>query len=565
VNLSYVHGTGTTPLLADTIGAALNTAAARWADRDALISCHQHLRYSYAQLRHEADRVARALMALGVQRGDRVGIWSPNRAEWMITQYAAAKAGAILVNINPAYRVRELEYALVQSGVSVLIASRAFRATDYVEILLGLIPELGTTPSGRPLAAERTPALRQVVYLGTDARPGGLAWSDFLALADTITVGELEAREAGLQFDEPINIQYTSGTTGSPKGATLSHHNILNNGYFVGAKLRYTDADRICLPVPFYHCFGCVLGNMAALTHGAAIVLPGESFDPDATLRAIEAHGCTSIYGVPTMFIAQLELPHFSSVRLDTLRTGIMAGAPCPMDVMRQVIDRMHVADVTICYGMTETSPVSFQSDVDDPIDRRVSTVGRVLPHLECKIVDPETGAIVPRGTAGELCTRGYSVMLGYWNDAAATAHAVDTARWMHSGDLAIMNDDGYVTISGRIKDMIIRGGENISPSEVEEFLYTHEKVREVQVIGVPDRKYGEVVCAWIRLRDGATASEEEFREFCRGQIATYKIPRYVRFTTEFPMTVTGKIQKFRMREISAEELGLALPGEHVP
>jgi fatty-acyl-CoA synthase len=500
-----------------------------------------------------------------VQRGDRVGIWSPNRAEWMITQYAAAKAGAILVNINPAYRVRELEYALVQSGVTVLIAARAFRATDYVEMLLGLIPELGTTPPGRPLAAERTPALRQVVYLGTDARPGGLSWPDLLALADTIAIGELEAREAGLQFDEPINIQYTSGTTGLPKGATLSHHNILNNGYFVGARLRYTDADRICLPVPFYHCFGCVLGNLAALTYGAAIVIPGESFDPDATLRAIEAHACTSIYGVPTMFIAQLELPRFSSFRLDTLRTGIMAGAPCPIDVMRQVIDRMHLAGVTICYGMTETSPVSCQSDVDDPIDRRVSTVGRVLPHLECKIVDPETGAIVPRGTAGELCTRGYSVMLGYWNDAAATAHAVDAARWMHSGDLAIMNDDGYVTISGRIKDMIIRGGENISPREIEEFLYTHEKVREVQVIGVPDRKYGEAVCAWIRLRDGATASEEEFREFCRGQIATYKIPRYVRFTTEFPMTVTGKIQKFRMREISAEELGLAVPGEHAP
>ena len=565
MNLSYVHGTGTTPLLADTIGAALNTAARRWPDRDALISCHQQLRYSYAQLRQEADRVARALMALGVQRGDRVGIWSPNRAEWMITQYAAAKVGAILVNINPAYRVRELEYALVQSGVTVLIAARAFRATDYIEMLVRLIPELGTTPPGRPLAAERTPALRQVVYLGTDAGPGGLSWPDLLALADTITIGELEAREAGLQFDEPINIQYTSGTTGSPKGATLSHHNILNNGYFVGARLRYTDADRICLPVPFYHCFGCVLGNLAALTHGAAIVIPGESFDPDATLRAIEAHACTSIYGVPTMFIAQLELPRFSSFRLDTLRTGIMAGAPCPIDVMRQVIDRMHVAGVTICYGMTETSPVSFQSDVDDPIDRRVSTVGRVLPHLECKIVDPETGAIVPRGTAGELCTRGCSVMLGYWNDAAATAHAIDAARWMHSGDLAIMNDDGYVTISGRIKDMIIRGGENISPREVEEFLYTHEKVREVQVIGVPDRKYGEVVCAWIRLRDGATASEEEFREFCRGQIATYKIPRYVRFTTEFPMTVTGKIQKFRMREISAEELRLARVTETEP
>ena len=565
MNPSYVHGPGTTPLLADTVAGALNTAAARWADRDALISCHQQQRYSYAELRHEADRVARALMAIGVQRGDRVGIWSANRAEWMITQYASAKAGAILVNINPAYRLRELEYVLAQSGVSVLIAARRFRATDYVEMLLRLIPELGTTRSGRPLAAERIPALRQVVYLGADAEPGGLAWPDFVARGDAVTATELEAREATLQFDDPVNIQYTSGTTGSPKGATLSHHSILNNGYFVGARLRYTAEDRICLPVPFYHCFGCVLGNMAAVAHGAAIVTPGETFDPESTLRAVEAHGCTSIYGVPTMFIAQLEHPRFGIFHLETLRTGIMAGAPCPIDVMRQVIDRMHVPEVTICYGMTETSPVSFQSNVDDPIDLRVSTVGCVLPHLECKIVDPATGAVVPRGTDGELCTRGYSVMLGYWNDISATAHAIDAARWMHTGDLAVMNDEGYVTISGRIKDMIIRGGENISPREIEEFLYTHDKVGEVQVIGVPDRKYGEAVCAWIRLRDGATATEEELRDFCRGQIATYKIPQYIRFTTEFPMTVTGKIQKFRMREISAEELHLTRAAEMEP
>ena len=565
MNPSYVHGPGTTPLLADTVAGALNTAAAKWADRDALISCHQQQRYSYAELRHEADRVARALMAIGVQRGDRVGIWSANRAEWMITQYASAKAGAILVNINPAYRLRELEYVLAQSGVSVLITARGFRATDYAEMLLRLIPELGTTPSGRPLAAERTPALRQVVYLGADAEPGGLAWPDFVARGDAVTATELDAREATLQFDDPVNIQYTSGTTGSPKGATLSHHSILNNGYFVGARLRYTEEDRICLPVPFYHCFGCVLGNMAAVAHGAAIVAPGETFDPESTLRAVEAHGCTSIYGVPTMFIAQLEHPRFGTFHLETLRTGIMAGAPCPIDVMRQVIDRMHVPEVTICYGMTETSPVSFQSNVDDPIDLRVSTVGCVLPHLECKIVDPGTGAVVARGTDGELCTRGYSVMLGYWNDIGATAHAIDAARWMHTGDLAVMNDEGYVTISGRIKDMIIRGGENISPREIEEFLYTHDKVGEVQVIGVPDRKYGEAVCAWIRLRDGATATEEELRDFCRGQIATYKIPQYVRFTTEFPMTVTGKIQKFRMREISAEELHLTRAGEMEP
>ncbi len=541
MNLSYVHGVGTTPLLADTIGGALNRAAERWGDCDALVACHQQLRYSYRELRDEADRAARALMALGVQRGDRVGIWSGNRAEWMITQYAAAKAGAILVNINPAYRLRELEYALRHSGVSVLITARGFRSTDYVEMLLRLAPEL--------------PALRHVVYLGPDAQPGGIVWADFLELANRIEAGELEARETALQFDEPVNIQYTSGTTGSPKGATLSHHNILNNGYFVGEVLRYTEHDRICVPVPFYHCFGCVLANMAAVTHGSAVVIPGESFDPDATLRTIEAERCTSIYGVPTMFIAQMEHPRFRSAQLDTLRTGIMAGAPCPIDVMRQVIGRMHVPEVTICYGMTETSPVSFQSQIDDPIELRVSTVGHVLPHLESKIVNPGTGATVPRGTPGELCTRGYAVMLGYWNDDEATAAAIDAARWMHTGDLAVMNGDGSVAITGRIKDMIIRGGENVSPREIEEFLHTHEKVSDVQVIGVPDHKYGEEVCAWIRLHDGVTATEDEFRDFCRGQIATFKIPRYIRFTSEFPMTVTGKVQKFKMREITVAEL----------
>jgi fatty-acyl-CoA synthase len=541
VNLSYVHGVGTTPLLADTIGGALNRAAERWGDCDALVACHQQLRYSYRELRDEADRAARALMALGVQRGDRVGIWSGNRAEWMITQYAAAKAGAILVNINPAYRLRELEYTLRHSGVSVLITARGFRSTDYVEMLLRLAPEL--------------PALRDVVYLGPGAQPGGIVWADFLELANRIEAGELEARETALQFDEPVNIQYTSGTTGSPKGATLSHHNILNNGYFVGEVLRYTEHDRICVPVPFYHCFGCVLANMAAVTHGCAVVLPGESFDPDATLRTIEAERCTSIYGVPTMFIAQMDHPRFGSVRLETLRTGIMAGAPCPIDVMRQVIGRMHVPEVTICYGMTETSPVSFQSQIDDPIELRVSTVGHVLPHLESKIVDPDTRATVPRGTPGELCTRGYAVMLGYWNDDEATTAAIDAARWMHTGDLAVMNGDGSVAITGRIKDMIIRGGENVSPREIEEFLHTHEKVSDVQVIGVPDQKYGEEICAWIRLHEGVTATEEEFRDFCRGQIATFKIPRYVRFTSEFPMTVTGKVQKFKMREITVAEL----------
>jgi fatty-acyl-CoA synthase len=555
--LSYVHGVGTAPLIADTIGGALNRAAERWGDRDALVACHQQLRYSYRELRDEADRAARALIGLGVQRGDRVGVWSGNRAEWMITQYAAAKAGAVLVNINPAYRLRELEYALTQSGVSVLIAARGFRSTDYVEVLLELMPELATTGT-RPFQAHRVPALRRVVYMGIDAQPGGITWGDFLSVGSRVSAHELEARETVLQFDDPVNIQYTSGTTGSPKGATLSHHNILNNGYFVGNVLRYTEHDRICVPVPFYHCFGCVLGNMAAVTHGSAVVIPGESFDPGTTLRAIEAEGCTSIYGVPTMFIAQLGHPRFSRVQLETLRTGIMAGAPCPIDVMRQVIGRMHVPQVTICYGMTETSPVSFQSETDDPIELRVSTVGRVLPHLECKIVDPDTGVTVPRGTPGELCTRGYAVMLGYWNDDSATANAIDAARWMHSGDLAVMNDEGYVSITGRIKDMIIRGGENVYPREIEEFLHTHDKISEVQVIGVPDHKYGEEVCAWIRLHDGVTATAEEVREFCRGQIATYKIPRYVRFTSEFPMTVTGKVQKFKMREMTVAELALA-------
>ena len=555
---SYVHGGSLRSLAPDTLGGALDRAADTWGPRPALISCHQDRTYTYAELRKAANQVARALMALGVERGDRVGIWSANQAEWMITQYAAAKAGAILVNLNPAYRSRELEYALNHSGISVLVMARAFRKTDYVEMLIRLMPELETTGAGVPIEAPRIPALRHVVYLGPDAGPGGIAWNELSRYWEKVTEHELEVRQAGIQFDAAVNIQYTSGTTGVPKGATLSHHNILNNGLSVGDVLRYTELDRICLPVPFYHCFGCVLGNMAALTHGSTIILSAETFDAEATLRAIEEHGCTSIYGVPTMFIALLSAPDFGRYRLHTLRTGIMAGAPCPIDVMRQVIERMHVPEVTICYGMTETSPVSFQSATDDPVELRVSTVGRVLPHVECKIVDPDTGSVVPRGIAGELCTRGYSVMLGYWNDQDATAQAIDAAGWMRSGDLAIMNEDGYVSIAGRIKDMIIRGGENVYPREVEEFLYGHPKISEVQVIGVPDPKYGEDVCAWVRLREGATATSEEIREFCRGQIATYKIPRYVKFTDGFPMTVTGKIQKFRMREISAEELGLS-------
>jgi fatty-acyl-CoA synthase len=555
--LSYVHGSGSVALLGETIGASLDRAAARFGDRDALISCHQNLRYTYADLLREVNRAARALLALGVERGDRVGIWSPNAAGWPIVQYAAAKVGAILVNINPAYRLRELEYALNQSGVSVLVTACRFRKTDYVEMLTTLMPELTMTRLG-PLQTVNVPALKHLIYLGSEAAPGGISWAGFVQQADRASAADLSAREAQLQFDDPVNIQYTSGTTGAPKGATLSHHNILNNGFFVGEALEYTHEDRICVPVPFYHCFGCVMANLAAVTHGAAVVLPAEAFDAEATLRAIDSHRCTSVYGVPTMFIAQLDHPAFGSFQLDSLRTGIMAGAPCPIEVMRSVIERMHVREVTICYGMTETSPVSFQSAVDDAVELRVSTVGRVHPHLECKIIDPESGAVVPRGTPGELCTRGYSVMLGYWNNPEASASAIDGARWMHTGDLAVMHHNGYVNISGRLKDMIIRGGDNIYPREIEEFLYTHPKVSEVQVIGVPDLKYGEEVCAWVRLRDNQTATEDEIRDFCRGQIATCKIPRYVRFTTEFPTTVTGKIQKFRMRQISIEELGLS-------
>jgi fatty-acyl-CoA synthase len=541
---SYVSAPSDVPLLGETIGQCLDRITNAFGTHEAVVSCHQNIRYTYSQLHREVERVARALLALGIERGDRVGIWSPNCAEWLITQYAVAKAGGILVNVNPAYRLRELEYALRQSEVSVLIAARRFRNADYVSML-------------RELRADRLPSLRTLVYLGDGIEPDASNWHDLCALGDTVELARLRDREAELQFDDPVNIQYTSGTTGAPKGATLSHHNILNNGFFIGERVRYTADDRICLPVPFYHCFGCVLGSLAALSHGSALVLPAESFDGESCLRAVQDERCTSLYGVPTMFIAQLDHPSFPSYRLDTLRTGIMAGAPCPVAVMRQVIDRMNMPEVTIAYGMTETSPVSFQSVVDDPLEARVSTIGTIHPHLESKIVDPQTGATVPRGEPGELCTRGYAVMLGYWNDPSATAAAIDAARWMHTGDLAVMREDGYVNIVGRLKDMIIRGGENIYPREIEEFLHLHPKISEVQVIGVPDVKYGEEVCAWIRLREGHSSTSEEIREFCRGQIATYKIPRYVHFTGEFPMTVTGKVQKFRMREQMMLELGL--------
>ena len=534
---SYVHGPSDVPLLGDTIGGALRRAAERFGDRDALVVRSQGYRATYRQLWDATTEVARGLLALGVARGDRVGVWSPNRFEWMVLQYATARIGAILVNVNPAYKAAELLYALQQSGTSVLVLARAFRQTDYVAILAEV--------------RDRCPALRHALVLEDD-------WAALLAGGAAISSEELWAREAALQFDDPINIQYTSGTTGFPKGATLSHHNVLNNGYFIARTLRYTEADRVCVPVPFYHCFGMVIGNLAALTAGACIVVPGEAFEPRLVLETVAAERCTSLYGVPMMFIAELDHPDLGAFPLSSLRTGVMAGAACPIEVMRAVQTRMGMREVTICYGMTETSPVSTQSATDAPLEKRVSTVGRVHPHVEVKIVDPATGAIVPRGTPGELCTRGYSVMLGYWADEAATRAAIDPARWMHTGDLATMDAEGYVNIVGRIKDMIVRGGEKIYPREVEEYLHTHPAVAEAQVIGVPSAKYGEEVMAWVRPRTGAALTEAELAAFCAGKIATFKIPRYWKLTSEFPTTVTGKVQKFRMRELAIAELGLA-------
>ena len=533
---SYVHGAGDAPLLGQTIGDNLRATVERFPERDALIVCDQGFRASYRQLWDLTTRLASSLLARGVARGDRVGIWAPNRYEWVVTQYATARIGAILVNVNPAYRAHELEYALRQSGIRLLLHARRFRSADYTAIVDSVRAEC--------------PALTETVVLDD-------AWDALLAESVAVEDAALAEREASLRFDDPINIQYTSGTTGAPKGATLSHHNILNNGYFCGEILRYTEADRVLVPVPFYHCFGMVIGNLACTTHGACIVVPSEGFDPAATLAAVEKERCTSIYGVPTMFIAQLNHADFARTDFSSLRTGVMAGSPCPVEVMKQVREQMNVREITICYGMTETSPVSTQTRVDDSIEKRVSSVGRIHPHVEIKVIDPETGQVVPRETSGELCTRGYCVMLGYWNDPAATAAAIDEAHWMHTGDLATMDADGYVKIVGRIKDMIIRGGENISPREVEEFLYTHPDVEDAQVIGVPSVKYGEEVMAWVKPRSGATVTGDQLRAFCHGEIATYKIPRYWKFVDAFPLTVTGKVQKYRMREVSTAELKL--------
>ncbi|HEX7328587.1 MAG TPA: AMP-binding protein [Casimicrobiaceae bacterium] len=552
---SYVQGASSVPLIGETIGANFDHIAARHADGDALIVRHQNIRWTYRELARRVDDLAVALLGLGLEPDDRIGIWSQNCAEWVLTQFATAKAGLVLVNINPAYRRVELEYALKKVGCRALVLSPSFKTSDYLAILREVAPEIATSPPGK-LHAAALPDLELVIRLGSAKTPGMLNFDDLTAKASADDLAELASIGDTLQFDDAINIQFTSGTTGAPKGATLTHHNILNNGFFIGEAMRFTERDRLCIPVPLYHCFGMVLGNLACVTHGATMVFPGEGFEARAVLETVEAERCTALHGVPTMFIAALDDPEFDRYDLATLRTGIMAGSPCPVEVMKRVVERMHMREVTIAYGMTETSPVSFQSSVDDPVDRRVATVGRVQPHLEVKIVD-ENGRIVPRGATGELLTRGYSVMLGYWNDAERTAEAIDPARWMHTGDLATIDDEGYCNIVGRSKDMVIRGGENIYPREVEEFLYRHPKVRDVQCVGVPDAKFGEELCACVVLRPGVEADPEEIREFCRGQIAHYKIPRYVRFVDGFPMTVTGKIQKFLLRRQMADLLGL--------
>jgi fatty-acyl-CoA synthase len=547
--LSYSHGASPDSLLGETIGDNLRRIAAQHPGREVLVDVPSGRRWTYARFDADTDTLARGLIGAGIEAGDRVGIWSPNCAEWVLLQYATAKAGAVLVNINPAYRSHELGYVLRQSGVRMLVSAESFKTSNYRAMVEEVSGDLA--------------ALEQVVYLGSaewDAlTAAGAPNGDEEVKGDGEAVGgdPLAAREAGLAFDDPINIQYTSGTTGFPKGATLSHHNILNNGLFIGEGCRYTEADRVCIPVPFYHCFGMVLGNLACTTHGACIVIPSPGFEPAAALEAVQAERCTSLYGVPTMFIAELALPDFASYDLSTLRTGIMAGSPCPVEVMKRVVSEMHMAEVTICYGMTETSPVSTQTRADDDMERRVSTVGRVHPHVEVKIIDPETGQVVPRGTSGELCTRGYSVMLGYWDDEEQTRGAIDAARWMHTGDLAVMDDAGYLNIAGRIKDMVIRGGENIYPREVEEFLYAHPAIEDVQVIGVPDARFGEELCAWVKLRPGEALSLEELRQFCTGKIAHHKIPRYLRISDDFPVTVTGKVQKYKMREVTVAELDL--------
>ncbi|MGY3694101.1 fatty-acyl-CoA synthase [Bradyrhizobium sp. USDA 3240] len=552
---SYVCGISDTPLLGETIGRSLERARARWGDREALVSPSHNVRWTWNEFAARVEALAAGLLALGLQRGERIGIWSLNRPEWTLTQFAAAKAGLILVTINPAYRLSELEFALGKVGCAAIVTATAFKTSAYMEMLNTLLPELASSEPGH-LRSARLPQLRAVIQIGGPAAPGTIPFEQVPQMGGERHREQLAALGDSLQFDDPVNIQFTSGTTGSPKGVTLTHHNILNNGYFTGRAMRLTEQDRICIPVPLYHCFGMVMGNLASVTLGTTMVYPGEGFDPLATLATVAQEKCTTLYGVPTMFIAELDHPEFKRFDLSSLRTGIMAGAPCPIEVMKRVNTEMNMREVTIAYGMTETSPVSFQSATDDPLERRVSTVGRIHPHVEVKVVDLD-GKAVARGERGELCTRGYSVMLGYWEEKEKTGDVLDANGWMHTGDLAVIDDEGYCNIVGRIKDLVIRGGENLYPREIEEFLYRHQKIQDVQIFGVADQRYGEELCAWVRVRQGETLTADEVRAFCQGQIAHNKIPRYVEFVDEFPMTVTGKIQKFVMRDAVEQRLGL--------
>ncbi|MBY4596149.1 AMP-binding protein [Ottowia caeni] len=555
LTLSHDVGSADCPLIEATIGLHFESMVSRFPERGALVSRHQGVRLTYAELNREANRLASALMRAGLTKGDRVGIWAHNSSEWLLIQLATAKVGIVLVNINPAYRVTELEYALNKVGCKMLVTMTAFKTSDYLAIVNELAPELATAIPGK-LSAARAPELKTVVQLGNTAVPGMLSFADLLASGDPDDVDVAEVG-ATLNANDPINIQFTSGTTGFPKGATLTHRNILNNGFFIGECMKLTENDRLCIPVPLYHCFGMVLGNLACLTHGSTIVYPNDGFDPLTVLETVQAEKCTGLHGVPTMFIAELAHPRFKEFDLSSLRTGIMAGSPCPIEVMKQVVELMHLSEITIAYGMTETSPVSCQSTTETPLEKRVSTVGLVQPHLEIKVIDPGTGEALPVGATGELCTKGYSVMLGYWCDTEKTREAIDEGGWMHTGDLATMDAEGYVNIVGRIKDMVIRGGENVYPREIEEFLYRHPAVSDVQVIGVPDSKYGEELCAWIILKSGQQATADEIRAFCQGKIAHYKVPRYIRFVESFPMTITGKIQKFVMRDLTKQALNL--------
>ena len=559
LELSHACGSTDTPLIEATIGDFFADMARRQGEREALVSRHQGLRYTYTGLHRAARQLASALLGLGLEKGDRIGIWSHNNAEWVLMQLATAQVGLILVNINPAYRTAEVEYALNKVGCKALVTMPSFKTSDYLGMLRELAPELGRCMPGM-LAAKRLPSLRSVVWIDVadqgEEQPGMLRFSELMARGNAEDA-RVDAVAATLRNTDPINIQFTSGTTGFPKGATLTHRNILNNGFFIGECMKLTENDRLCIPVPLYHCFGMVLGNLACFTHGSTVVYPNDGFDPLTVLETVQAEKCTGLHGVPTMFIAELDHPRFKEFDLSSLRTGIMAGSPCPVEVMKRVQADMHMTEVTIAYGMTETSPVSCQSSTDTPLDKRVSTVGKVQPHLEVKIIDPESGAVVPPGVSGELCTKGYSVMHGYWDDPERTREAIDADGFMHTGDLATMDAEGYVNIVGRIKDMVIRGGENLYPREIEEFLYRHPQVQDVQVVGVPDSRYGEELCAWIIAKPGQSLTEDDIRNFCKGQIAHYKVPRYIRFVDAFPMTVTGKIQKFKIREAMVEQLNL--------